>query len=266
MMNRKIRRALHVFTNKSGANALCSAIIEQDWKSVMTLCQTNPEKAKSWRVNYGFYYNGEKNACLLPIHMISALNPPEDVLLSVINAYPKGIKKKDSFYGRAPIHIACLKRASVKTMGILLSYYCEGAAKRDKDGRIPLHYACSNQCTVDIVRLLLNAYPDAAKCFDMNGWLPIHVACNRGSSIEVIEALLTAFPESVLCMASRNLSPLMLAQSAEVRRDDIVSLLEMETTKMKGRMSKNGVCMVLKASTPNTKKRGGELDTIILMK
>jgi ankyrin repeat protein len=132
----------------------------------------------------------------LPIHSAAEKkNPSPDVVMMLIDAYPKGLHLKDRD-GNLPIHSVLENPFSFPTSVVekMLAVNPDSTKVKDKDGNTPLHSAC--ECRTKnlpkIVKLLLDADPQAvaSKTKDKDGQLPIHSACNRSKISTLVVAML----------------------------------------------------------------------------
>ena len=132
----------------------------------------------------------------LPIHSAAEKkNPSPDVVMMLIDAFPKGLHLKDRD-GNLPIHSVLENPFSFPTSVVekMLAVNPDSTKVKDKDGNTPLHSAC--ECRTKnlpkIVKLLLDADPQAvaSKTKDKDGQLPIHSACNRSKISTLVVAML----------------------------------------------------------------------------
>jgi ankyrin repeat protein len=87
----------------------------------------------------------------------------------------------------------------------------------DGAGRCPLFYAMAYD-NVDVVTYVLDTAPSCAQQTDMHGDTPLHAGCSSGStaSVEVLVSMLEGIGEDVNVANSMGMSPMHLAQNAEV--------------------------------------------------
>mmetsp|Transcript_20728 Transcript_20728/g.24954 ORF Transcript_20728/g.24954 Transcript_20728/m.24954 type:complete len:270 (+) Transcript_20728:219-1028(+) len=217
---------MHLLSNIfSGTNDLIKSIVAEDWESVKTICQINPQQAHLRTLRRGFF-DGEHDSYVMPIHQAVALKPPADALDAIIQAYPQGVLCKESSFKRLPLHIALQSADSCQVVRLLLGYAPDGAAERDVLDRIPLHYACSNGASLATIKSLLAAYPPGAKACDLHYWLPLHVACFYGANYDVIATLVSAYPGSTSDKTEKGSTALKLIYKIQCKdRDRIMSLL-----------------------------------------
>lgn len=178
--------------------------MEADWGSVSRTLQVNPKQAKKWTK---LRIDGSQDSRLLPLHQACSQNPTLPVIMSLIESYPKALKKKDSAYSRLPLHIACLKMAPVEVIVALLEASPESAQCQSSSRRLPLHYACASGAPKETIAVLLAAYPEAAQCTDLSGWLPIHLCCIQNGSYEICKQLTNVYPQSVFMKTKKGNMP-----------------------------------------------------------
>ena len=169
---------------------LFKLLLKKDWTAACARAESHPEEAATWIVTKGF--NG--NLRFLPLHKACVLQPPEDVILKLLNAYSEGAKSRDQD-GWLPVHCACFYGASEGIVTTLLGANPKGAQSKDDEGRLPLHYACLKGASQSVVDVLLESFPKGAMSKDDEGRLPIHHACSKGAPEGVIDALLKASPK-----------------------------------------------------------------------
>jgi ankyrin repeat protein len=170
---------------------LFKLILKKDWKSAMKRAIAFPDEASTWIVTKGF--NG--NLRFLPLHKACVLQPPENVITTLMNAYMDGVHDKDQD-GWLPIHCACFYGAGDSVISTLLNANAKGAQSKDDEGRLPLHYACLKGATQGVIDVVLATYMKGVMCKDDEGRLPVHHACSKGAPESVIDALLKASPKS----------------------------------------------------------------------
>lgn len=182
---------------------LFNYILDQQWKDVMSLLQTNPEHAKVWsKMSFG-----DVECRLLPLHAACCREPPVEVVDRLASVFPKALTSGDSVSRRLPIHLACLKSAQLDVVEALLAARPETAKTTSRHGRTPLHYACGGGASVDVVAALLKRFPEGAARRDANGWTPLHTACVQGARATVCAALLDAHPDAVATRSENGNTP-----------------------------------------------------------
>ena len=165
-------------------------LLKKDWKAACARANSFPDEAATWIVTKGF--NG--NLRFLPLHKACVLQPPENVIETLLAAYVEAAKSRDQD-GWLPVHCACFYGASEKVVNTLLTANPKGAQSKDDEGRLPLHYACLKGASQEVVDVLLGSFPKGAMSKDDEGRLPIHHACSKGAPEGVIDALLKASPK-----------------------------------------------------------------------
>lgn len=132
-------------------------ISNSQWQEALRAIRSNPIEAKTWVVRY---HEDEDKGMMwrfLPIHSASARQPPEAVIVALLDAYPNGAE-------------CC-----------------------DDQGKFALHYASGNQATAGVIRALLRSFPAAATTSDPEGKLPLHwMAISGPFEPGVIEPLVAA--------------------------------------------------------------------------
>ena len=165
-------------------------VLKKDWENALIRAKSNPDEASTWIVTKGF----KGSLRFLPLHKACVLNPPEELVESLVASYPEGAKSKDQD-GWLPIHCGCFYGAGQRVIDTLLVVYPKGAQSKDDEGRLPIHYACLKGANTGVVESLLGTYPKGAQSKDDEGRLPIHHACSKGAPEGVIMALLNSSPK-----------------------------------------------------------------------
>uniref|UniRef100_A0A7S1Z5L4 Uncharacterized protein n=1 Tax=Ditylum brightwellii TaxID=49249 RepID=A0A7S1Z5L4_9STRA len=232
-------------------------ISSEEWLLAHHRGQECPQEAKSWSIR-PMLFGGELPSKVLPIHLACSLRAPDYVLSMLLAEYQKCAGKRESGYGRLPLHVACQSGASVGSIGILLEKYPEGPRTRDSLGRLPLHLVCLGaplsslpssssspspaapplQCTpsswdscVSVVDALLAMYPEAAGKVDNQGQMPLHVACSAGAPVGAIRLLIDAFPDAVTAETHKGSTPMLHAARLpnSPNKTEIISTLQFMT-------------------------------------
>jgi len=150
--------------NKETMGTVYNFISSGCWAAAARAINQYPEEASEWiiRNTYNEQTNKEEECRVLPIHTACALNPPQNVVKSLLDAYP------------------------------------EAATFADNQGLYPLHYACGNFASEEVVELVLNAFPEAIKLADPNGMLPLHHMTLWGiSSPKALDTILVQCDDEV---------------------------------------------------------------------
>jgi len=106
---------------------LYSLIEAREWDAAVKRLLEAPEEGSTW---VGSCMQKE-NAKILPLHLACMMRAPLLLVAVLIQAYPDGIKKK-SPAGKLPIHFACEKRADHRVISLLLYSWPESFHARDK--------------------------------------------------------------------------------------------------------------------------------------
>jgi len=214
-------------SNNNASVALFDLISHEDWQLVVMECRMWPNEAKKWKLREGFF-DGEHDSHVLPIHMACALQCPPEVVDTLVECHPMGVRMREETFQRLPLHVACQTNAPLETIEALIHHYPEASRAKDCAGRLPIHYACSSHDAESVViDLLLQAFPASAGCGDENGWLPIHVACSRGVSLYAVEMLLKYLPQSAEMATNKGSTPLICARKGNSKRhNDVVRYLK----------------------------------------
>lgn len=216
---------LNPYNNAS--DALPDLINNEDWKLVVMESKMKPKDASIWTLRDGFF-DGEHASRVLPIHQACALRPPREVIDTLFNCYPQGLRMGEDTFKRLPLHVACQTNAPLESIKALIQYYPEATRCKDSIGRLPIHYACAHDTPSDIIAVLLRAFPASTGCMDNNGWLPLHVACRRGLSLHTIRLLLDSFPQSADMLTKKGSTPIMCARKGGNSQShlDIIGFIE----------------------------------------
>jgi len=212
------------FFKKRGPTQLFEMVMQENWADVTSRAKNNSSEAKSWTK---VCIDGTHSSSLLPLHQACSLKPQVQSVDALIQAYPKSVRMKESFFFRLPLHIACLRGASLNVIQTLLGYYPDGARAKAVFDRLPLHYACGSGANRDIVLALISACPDGPRTQDEHGWLALHLACFYNADVEVVQALLEAYPESVGIKTKKGKTPIQCIKVSKGRRNEkIIALLK----------------------------------------
>mmetsp|Transcript_7536 Transcript_7536/g.10975 ORF Transcript_7536/g.10975 Transcript_7536/m.10975 type:complete len:143 (-) Transcript_7536:696-1124(-) len=125
-----------------------------------------------------YEFKGGFNKCVyFPLHMVVALGASPNVVDVVRIAYPEAMKEKCNScigpaqgaprlifgIGKSVLHIACLFRASLDVLSLLLEKCPELGMEVNPFEDTPLHIACKEKASFEVVSLLLEKCPEAAK-------------------------------------------------------------------------------------------------------
>lgn len=195
-------------------------VLKKDWNGVMSRATSFPDEACTWIVTKGF--NG--NLRFLPLHKACVLNPPVNVVETLVAGNMDGVSSKDQD-GWLPIHCACFYGASDQVVNALLVAYPKGAQTKDDEGRLPVHYACLKASPQSVVDVLLQTFPKGSMSKDDEGRLPIHHACSKGAPEGVIDSLLKASPKGAQSKDDQGRLPLHHASRKNASERIIRTLL-----------------------------------------
>lgn len=192
-----------------------------------------------------------------PIHFAVSHRAPDDVISTILQAYPEAAKKKDHS-GKFPLSAAIELKFSNEIIFALLEVSPESAQKLTSHGEFPLHQSIENDYSSEVIMALLRAFPYAAKkqdrvgqyplsaCIEKKcsdrlilelleanadaamsdlvhmGDLPLHQSIRKGYSEEVIIAILTAFPQAAKELDHTGSTP--LSSSIEQKCPDAIIL------------------------------------------
>jgi len=108
------------------------------WKETIARAEKNPGEARV------FICRREKDGRvrwrLLPLHAAIVFKAPEDVVETLLTAFPKAAEAKDD-QGMLPLHLAFRNGASESAVNLLLLAYPQSVDIPDRKGRVPLTLA-----------------------------------------------------------------------------------------------------------------------------
>jgi len=211
------------FFKKKGPTQLFELIMNEKWEDSTNRSTHHPSEVKRWTK---VCIDGTHSSSLLPLHQAVSLKPPVKAVNALVKAYPKAVRTKESFFFRLPLHIACLRGASLDVISALLLCYPDGARAKAVFDRLPIHYACGSGGTRAILTALVDSYPDGPRTQDEHGWLPLHLACFYNAAEDVVQLLLESYPESVLVTTKKGKTPIQCIKNKQRRNEKVVSLLQ----------------------------------------
>lgn len=222
-----LRSQLYASHYKPHINQLCKAIMEGEWPKAINLLRENQSRARKTTTVHEFM-NSFRTTDVLPIHLALANpNVPIGFVQALIQAYPEGIRRRESGYNRTCAHIACKSHLPSNIISYILQLFPEACQKQDKLGRLPLHYAIYNEHPFALIKEVIYVYPEAVKSWDNLWWSPLHVACQALPSRDLIHLLLSISPESILMTTRKGSTALDIARgSTSNRKEDIIPILE----------------------------------------
>jgi hypothetical protein len=108
------------------------------WKEAAARAKTNPVEARAFIVRKE--KNGKIRWRLLPIHAAIVFKAPEDVIHSLLTAFPKSAEEKDD-QGMLPLHLSLRNSASREIVNMLLMAFPGSVDSLDRKSRLPLTLA-----------------------------------------------------------------------------------------------------------------------------
>eukprot|EP00539_Tryblionella_compressa_P002223 CAMPEP_0178744468 /NCGR_PEP_ID=MMETSP0744-20121128/6788_1 /TAXON_ID=913974 /ORGANISM="Nitzschia punctata, Strain CCMP561" /LENGTH=753 /DNA_ID=CAMNT_0020397607 /DNA_START=81 /DNA_END=2342 /DNA_ORIENTATION=+ len=117
---------------------LYALVQKKIWNEAAERAMTNPEEAGIWVSRRE--KDGRVRWRLLPLHAAIVFKAPEDVIKSLLNAYPKGAETRDD-QGMLPLHLAFRNAATEAVVKLLLLAYPYSVEVPDRKGRLPLTLA-----------------------------------------------------------------------------------------------------------------------------
>mmetsp|Transcript_29826 Transcript_29826/g.87020 ORF Transcript_29826/g.87020 Transcript_29826/m.87020 type:complete len:778 (-) Transcript_29826:105-2438(-) len=201
------------------AMGLFELISGRHFAAAIDRCASRPSEARRWD---SVHVGGSKNddatwSQCLPLHRACGLDPTPDLVAALLTAHSDAIAERESYWGRLPLHVACLSGASYDAVQPLLQRYPQGSSVVAIHDRLPLHYACGGNAPRRIVLALLKIYPRGARCLDAYGWLPLHWAATFHKSPAVISAIIEAYPEALHKETNKGKTPFQCARSSKQR-------------------------------------------------
>jgi hypothetical protein len=122
---------------------LIKLIERKMWKQAINRCEDYPEEAATWMCRLQEVKEqggGVKDVKwkILPIHSAIILHSPVEVIETLIDAYPQGLRKGDD-RKMLPLHMAFRIGASLDVTAVLVDAYPDALKKRDIKGHTPIH-------------------------------------------------------------------------------------------------------------------------------
>jgi len=204
--------------NENEDTVLSKLVLERNWDAVVERCNTLQfaHEAFVWMTSTVTMVDedaeedeeDEENNAMreeewrrLPLHEACRLNPPRSAIDALCKAsratsgdsFVSGVRSKESWYGRLPIHVACSEGASAKVVEGLLLKDQKTSQQMDKDGNLPIHLAYLNGADAEVMSLLLQAYPEGIFVSNFAGSTPQSLAVkisrpNKASVTKLMEA------------------------------------------------------------------------------
>lgn len=107
----------------------------KEWDETSQRSADFPDEARTWVSRKEKH--GKLRWRLLPIHAAIIFKAPDNVIESLLAAYPKGAQSKDD-QGMLPLHLAFRHGSSEGTVNLLLAAFPQSVGVQDRKGRIPL--------------------------------------------------------------------------------------------------------------------------------
>lgn len=122
---------------------LIKLIERKMWKQAINRCEDYPDEAATWMCRLQEIKEqdgGLKDVKwkILPIHSAIILHSPVEVIETLIDAYPQGLRKGDD-RKMLPLHMAFRIGASLDVTAVLVDAYPDALKKRDIKGHTPIH-------------------------------------------------------------------------------------------------------------------------------
>ena len=141
--NKKATKPANEADYDTKPSVLIKMIEKKMWKQAITRCADYPEEASTWmcrlqEVKAAGATNKEVRWKILPIHSAIVLHSPVELIESLVDAYPQGLRKGDD-RDMLPLHMAFRLGASPETTAVLVDAYPDALKKRDSKGHTPLH-------------------------------------------------------------------------------------------------------------------------------
>ncbi len=185
--------------------SLVDAIVAEDWARVDKVLDVDATSAGQW-AKVPCFVDCRGASMVLPIHVASSMYVPPAVFRRIVEAYPAGVRERESGFGRLPLHLACRSDSSFDVVWSLVKAY-DATLIPDNMGRLALSYAVRFGASEDVISFLLSTNPLAAQRYDRAGWLPLHLALQNGSSPEIVKMLIDAFPAATTKTTATGMSP-----------------------------------------------------------
>ena len=151
-------------------------ISNSQWQEALRAIRMNPVEARTWVVRY---HEDEDKGMMwrfLPIHSAAARQPPEAVMVALIEAYPEGAQCCDD-QGKYALHYASGNQASAGVIHALVDAFPSAATTSDPEGKLPLHWmAISGPFETGVIEPLAKASKQLCGIVDDEGWTPLDYA------------------------------------------------------------------------------------------
>ena len=108
---------------------------KKEWDATIKRADEDTLEARTWVSRREKH--GNLRWRLLPLHAAIIFKAPENVVESLLAAYPKGAQSKDD-QGMLPLHLAFRHGSTEATVNLLLVAFPQSVSVEDRKGRIPL--------------------------------------------------------------------------------------------------------------------------------
>lgn len=123
-----------VFDYDEGPSQLYNHLQKKDWGAVLERLKVAPGEAKIWISRKEL--DGKLRWRLLPIHGAIVFKAPENLIQSLLTAYPDGARSKDD-QGMLPIHLSYKIGSSEGAVRCILAAFPGALNIEDRKGRVP---------------------------------------------------------------------------------------------------------------------------------
>lgn len=189
---------------RSKTTSIHSLLMAKDWEGALSLAEDNPRHAQEW------FYGVDDHQ--------------DETIHGMMET------KKSTVWKRLALHLACVYRAPVGLVDVLLQANPKAATSTDPhSGVLPIHLACHYGSSYRLIKALLMHAPQTTKAVDNHGSSPLHRAVLAKSHYAIIELLVIADPVAVLVRNRNEKTPLDLAVETYGKDSIMTRLLEMVT-------------------------------------
>jgi hypothetical protein len=188
----------------------------------------HPNEAWKWAE---VQFDGDMDRASRMLHLHRALQSTSatiNFIKSFVDAFPKAVRSRDSYFLRYPLHFACAHSPYPDLIKYLIDRNKVVVSCGDIFDRTPLHYACFGRAHEYGVHFLLDIFPGGAQCADVQGWLPLHVAARYGCSKSTIHRIVRAYPNALTAFSRKGMTPFDLANHFKTIHDEsIIDMLQL---------------------------------------
>lgn len=176
--------------SNSGSHQFKSLIEYEDWDTIRSKLSKENDPTGTWaHKRCTKIYHQNKTA----LHLACQHHPPDDILLSILNANPSAASVPSQPHGELPLHFATgfhrhdrhdrhhaaaghNLNASLGVIQHLVTAYPASIAARTTYGVTPLHQACTFRAPYEVIRVMVEAFPEALHVEDEQGRTPWDIA------------------------------------------------------------------------------------------